>query len=204
MIKTLVIITFCLLPVSIFAQDSFLIEDKQELLERAKMKVGEFRQYLSGIVNTDLSGAQRQSTIKSALALFRGKGEAYSVENEYGEKEQLNPVRMHFFHANRQKTEVISMARFLNNLYNNSRRYGVVEIQSVDVEIIDNIYKVDSIHYKAVIHLQRFTLGENGIFTNNKTSNKKYVVDINPINTSDGIIWDAKLGDVYAISTKLY
>jgi len=78
----------------IFAQHDLTEEDKIELQDRVKNKVEEFLYYFSDIVNIKLSDMRRKNSITSALALFIGKGEAYSVKNEYGEIEKHSLVRM--------------------------------------------------------------------------------------------------------------
>ncbi len=207
--KTFRIIIFalcCLSTASAFAQNDLTEEDKKELQERVKIKVEEFQQYLSDIVNTKLSDTQRQSSIKSALALFIGKGEAYSVKNEYGEVEKRNPVRMQLSNVYNQRKRWLRMTRYLNNQYNNIHKYGTVEMQSADVVRVDNIYKVGDGSYQAVAYFcQRYAAKtKDGMFIYGpEVTSKKVIVYIKAIETPVGTVWDAKLGDVYVTATRL-
>jgi len=203
----IIIFTFCcLFTASVFAQNDLTEKDKKELQERVKMKVEEFQDYLSDIVNTKLSDTQRQSSIKSALALFIGKGEAYSVKNEYGETEKRNPVRMQLSNVYNQRKRWLRMTRYLNNQYNNIHKYGTVEMQSADVVRVDNIYKVGDGSYQAVAYFcQKYAAKtKDGMFIYGpEVTSKKVIVYINAIETPVGTVWDAKLGDVYVTATRL-
>lgn len=196
----------CLSTASVFAQNDLTEEDKKELQERVRIKVEEFQQYLSDIVNTKLSDTQRQSSIKSALALFIGKGEAYSVKNEYGEVEKRNPVRMQLSNVYNQRKRWLRMTRYLNNQYNNIHKYGTVEMQSADIVRVDNIYKVGDGSYQAVAYFcQRYAAKtKDGMFIYGpEVTSKKVIVYIKAIETPVGTVWDAKLGDVYVTATRL-
>lgn len=196
----------CLSTASVFAQNDLTEEDKKELQERVRIKVEEFQQYLSDIVNTKLSDTQRQSSIKSALALFIGKGEAYFVKNEYGEVEKRNPVRMQLSNVYNQRKRWLRMTRYLNNQYNNIHKYGTVEMQSADIVRVDNIYKVGDGSYQAVAYFcQRYAAKtKDGMFIYGpEVTSKKVIVYIKAIETPVGTVWDAKLGDVYVTATRL-
>lgn len=196
----------CLSTASVFAQNDLTEEDKKELQERVRIKVEEFQQYLSDIVNTKLSDTQRQSSIKSALALFIGKGEAYSVKNEYGEVEKRNPVRMQLSNVYNQRKRWLRMTRYLNNQYNNIHKYGTVEMQSADIVRVDNIYEVGDGSYQAVAYFcQRYAAKtKDGMFIYGpEVTSKKVIVYIKAIETPVGTVWDAKLGDVYVTATRL-
>ncbi|MDO4158905.1 MAG: hypothetical protein Q4D41_00435 [Prevotellaceae bacterium] len=205
--RIIFLVLCCLCAVSTFAQQNDLTqEDKKELQERVKMKVEEFQQYLKDIVNTKLSETQRQSSIKSALALFIGKGNAYSVKNDDGEMERRNPVRMQLSNVYNKKTRWLRMTRYLNNQYNNIHKYGVVEIESADAVRVDNIYKVGDGRYQAVAYFcQRYAAKtKDGVFVYGpEVTSKKVIVHIDAIETPVGTVWDAKLGDVYVTATKL-
>lgn len=191
---------------NVFAQNDLTDEDKKELQDRVKIKVEEFQQYLSDIVNTRLSDAQRQNSITSALALFIGKGESYSVKNEYDEIVKMNPVRMQLSNVYSQKARWLRMTKYLSNQYNNIHKYGTVELQTADVVRVDNIYKVGSGSYQAVAYFcQRYAAkNKEGLFVYGpEVTSKKIIVYIKAIETPEGTVWDAKLGDVYVTATKL-
>lgn len=202
----IIIALWCLSTANVFAQNSLTDEDKKELQERVKIKVEEFQQYLSDIVNTKLSDAQRQSSITSALALFIGKGEEYSVKNEYNELEKRNPVRMQLSSVYSQRKRWLRMTRYLSNQYNNIHKYGTVEMQSADVVRVDNIYEVGPGSYQAVAYFcQRYAAKtKDGQFIYGpEVTSKKVIVYITAIETPVGTVWDAKLGDVYVTATRL-
>ena len=204
--RIILLVICCLSTANVFAQNDLTEKDKKELQERVKYKVEEFQTYLADIVNTKLSDTQRRSSIKSSLALFIGKGEAYSIENEYGEKERRNPVRMQISNVLTQKTRWLRMTKYLNNQYNNIHRYGSVEIQAADVVRVDNIYKVGDGRYQAVAYFcQRYAAkSKDGIFVYPpEITSKKVIVYVNAIETPVGTVWDAKLGDVYVTATRL-
>lgn len=201
----IVAVLLCAIPCSSYSQNDLTEEDKVELQERVKIKVEEFQQYLSDIVNTNLTDNQRKSSIESALALFIGKGEAYSITNEYGEKENKKPVRMQISSVNHSATRWLTMKKYLSNQYNNVHRYGKVEIQSADVVRVDNIYKVGEGRYQAVAYFcQKYVAYRDGrrVYGPDITG-KKVIVHISAIEIPGGYVWDAKLGDVYVTSTKL-
>lgn len=197
-------VLFCLLPVSGFTQNELTEDDKKELQERVKIKVDEFQQYLSDIVNTKLTQEQRKASISSALALFIGKGESYHVTNSYGERENRLPVRMQISSLNTNSTRWLPMKKYLNNQYINVHRYGRVEIQSADVVRVDNINKVGDGKYQAVAYFcQKYVAYRDGrrVYGPDITG-KKVIVYISAIDTPAGTVWDAKLGDVYVTATK--
>lgn len=205
-IKLLLFALCCLSTVGAFAQNDLTEEDKKQLQERVKIKVEEFQQYLSDIVNTQLSDIQRKSSIQSALALFIGRGEAYSVKNEYGEQEGRNPVKMQLSNVYNQRKRWLRMTTYLNNQYNNIHKYGTVEMQSADVVRVDNIYADGSGGYQAVAYFcQRYAAKtKDGMFIYGpEVTSKKIIVYITAIETPSGTVWDAKLGDVYVTATKL-
>jgi len=194
--------TFC---APVFAQNDLTEEDKVELQDRVKIKVEEFQNYLSDIVNTDLTDTQRKNSITSALALFIGKGEAYSVKNEYDETEKHSPVRIQISSINNASIRWLAMKKYLNNQYNNVHKYGKVELQSADIVRVDNIYKVGKGQYQAVAYFcQKYVAYREGrrVYGPDITG-KKVIVYVSAIETPVGIVWDAKLGDVYVTSTKL-
>ena len=118
--------TFALLSISLntFAQHELSEEDKVELQNRVKLKVEEFQGYLSDIVNTKLSDNQRKNQITAALALFIGKGQDYTVVNEYGERENRKAVRMQLSSLN-GSTRWLAMTKYLNNQYSNVHKYKI-------------------------------------------------------------------------------
>ena len=199
------LIAMCFIcTIDINAQNDLTEEDKMELQNRVKLKVEEFQQYLSDIVNTKLSSEQRKASIKSALALFIGKGEAYSIKNEYGEPVNRKPVRIQISSINNNRTKWLPVSTYLKNQYDNVLRYGKVEIQSADVVRVDNIHKTGNGQYQAVAYFcQKYVAYRDGrrVYGPDITG-KKVIVYISAIETPFGTVWDAKLEDIYVTSTK--
>lgn len=191
---------YVLPSVSIYSQNVLTEADKIEIRERCKNKITELQFYVCDIVNKNLPDDVRQNSIKAALALFVGKGERWYVENKCGDLVMRNPVKVYLLDKNGRKGWV-NVRRFLNNLYRNPHRYGLVQLQSVDVEIVDSIYgKVDST--KAIIHIERYAIKNDSISPTPTKITSKYVGYINAIETPVDTLWDAHLGDVYATVTE--
>lgn len=186
------------------AQNELTEEDKKELQDRVKIKVEEQQQYLSDIVNIELSDNQRKAAIESALYLFMGKGESYSVVNEYGETVNRKPVRIQLSSVNNTAIRWLPMKKYLSNQYNNIHKYGKVTIQSADVVRVDNIYKVGEGRYQAVAYFcQKYVAYRDGRLVYTDITGKKVIVYINAIERPGGPVWDAKFGGIYVTSTKL-
>lgn len=187
-----------------YGQNDLTEQDKIELQHRVKLKVEEFQQYLSDIVNTKLTNTQRKESIQAALDLFIGKGKSYTVTNEYGETEYRNPVRIQVSSINNDRIRWLPMTKYLSNQYDNVNRYGKVEIQSADAVRVDNIKKTGEGQYQAVAYFcQKYVGYRDGrrVYGPDITG-KKVIVYISAIETPVGTVWDAKLGDVYVTSTK--
>lgn len=182
----------------------FTEEDKKQLQDRVKQKVGEFQSYLSDIVNTELTDKQRESSIYAALALFMGKGDPYYVINEYGEKERRNAVRMQISSLNNTRKRWSKMKTYLWNQYNNIHNYDKVEIQSADVVRVGEIHQVGENRFQAVAFFcQKYVSYRDGRRVYGPDiSGKKIIVHIQAIDTPTGYTWDAKFGDVYVTSTE--
>lgn len=185
------------------AQNDLTASDKEALQARVKDKVDEFVHHLSCIVNTELTDYQRQNEIKAALVLFIGNGERYSVTNENGEVENHAPVRMQLSSVNNDIKRWLSMKKYLWNQYNNVHKYGKVVIQSADIVRVDNINKVSDGHYEAMAYfVQKYIAFRDGKVVYSDITTKKIKVYIDALEVPGGIIWEAKLGDVYVTATK--
>ena len=186
-----------------YAQNDLTASDKEALQARVKDKVDEFIHHLSCIVNTDLTPYQRQNEIKAALVLFIGNGERYSVTNESGEVENHAPVRMQISSVNNDIKRWLAMKKYLWNQYNNVHKYGKVVIQSADIVRVDNINKVSDGHYEAMAYfVQKYIAFRDGKVVYSDITTKKIKVYIDALEVPGGIIWEAKLGDVYVTATK--
>lgn len=187
-----------------YAQD-FTQQDKEAIQQRVKAKVEEFQGYLSSIVNKDLSDQRRLVSIESALALFMGNGEPYYTYTEYGERERHREVRMQISSVNRTSKSSTPMKRYLNNQYRNIMRYAKVVIESADAVRVDNIYKVGEGQYECVAYFgQKYiSYNQDGHVVYGDFSRKKVRVHITAKEIPTvGIIFEAKLGDIYVVSTE--
>jgi len=203
-IKILFACLFFLFPLSGFAQSDLTPSDKDALQTRVKEKVEEFVNHLSNIVNEELTEYQRQNEIKAALVLFIGNGERYDVTNVYGEKEHHEAVRMQISSINHDIKRWLTMKKYLWNQYKNIHRYGKVKIESADVVRVDNINKTSDGHYEAMAYFcQRYiAYNENGRVVYSDITTKKIKVYIDALEIPGGVIWEAKLGDVYVTATE--
>ena len=202
-IKNIVCVILFLLSISAHAQSDLTASDKEALQARVKDKVDEFVNHLSNIVNTDLSPYQRQNEIKAALVLFIGNGERYSVTNDRGVVENHAPVRMQLSSVNNDNKRWLPMKKYLQNQYNNVHKYGKVVIQSADIVRVDNINKVSDGHYEAMAYFcQKYIAFRDGKVVYRDITTKKIKVYIDALEIPGGIIWEAKLGDVYVTATK--
>ena len=95
------------------------------------------------------------------------------------------------------------MKKYLWNQYNNVHKYGKVVIQSADVVRVDNIHKVSEGHYEAMAcFVQKYIAFKDGRVIYSDITSKKVKVYIEALEIPGGVIWDAKLGDVYVTSTR--
>lgn len=207
--KLLATLLLCILfSNNIFAQDNDIVfteEDKKEMQVRVKQKVEEFQGYLSDIVNSELTVKQRENSVYAALALFMGKGDPYTVINEYGEKERRNAVRMQISSLNNTYKKWSKMKKYLWDQYNKlDHIYDKIEIQSADVVRVDNIHRVGKNRFQAVAYYcQRYVSYRDGKRVYGPDiSGKKITVHIQAIDTPKGYVWDAKFGDIYVTSTQ--
>lgn len=185
------------------AQNDLTESDKKEMQERVKLKVEEFQGYLSDIVNTSLTSTQRKASVSSALALFIGKGSAYTIINDYGEKENRGAARIQISSVNKSYVKWLAMTKYLDNQYNNVYRYGKITIEAADAVRVDNIYKTGDGRYQAVAYFcQKYAAYRDGKIVYSDITGKKVTVYISAIETPVGTVWDAKLGDIYVTSTK--
>lgn len=194
---------FLFFIVPIYGQNDLSDSDKEALQARVKDKVEEFVNHLSNIAKkNELSNYQRQEEIKAALVLFIGNGEKYSVKNEYGENEKRDPVRMQLSSIKSDITRWLAMKKYLWNMYNNVNKYGKVVLQSADIVRVDNINKVSDGHYEAMAYfVQKYIAYRDGKVVYSDITKKKIKVYIEALEIPGGVIWDAKLGDVYVTAT---
>ena len=180
-------------------------EEIQETCQRYQLKIQEFQMYLSDIVNTKISNAQRRASIEATLDLFMGRGKSYYIRNEDGEIEYRNPVRIQVSSTSGDKKRWIPMTKYLSNLYENVNRYGKVEInQPVLVSIEPNLIKIDDSLYKGIgiIESNFKSTNQDGRRVHADSIYKKTDIYLSPIATPVGRVWSIKLGDIFVTSSK--
>lgn len=203
---------------NVFAQEQEEIElteeIKKQLQQRITQKVVELQNYLSDIVNTQLSTNQRTESINAALALFMGKGEPYyviveDIKNEYGKivsrkrKERRNAVRIQISSVTNDIKRWSKMKTYLWNQYNNIHKYDTVKITSADIIRVDNIEEVGKNKFQAVAYYcQKYVSYRDDRIVYGDLTGKKIIVHIEAVDTPTGYVWDAKFGDIYVTSTE--
>lgn len=187
------------------AQNDLSESDKKAIQARVKDKVDEFQYHLKCIVDTDLSDYQRKSEIGEALKLFIGNGGKYSVTNYNGDVENRSPVQMQISSINKSVTRTRQMAKYLEDQYRNVHSYGKVIIEAADVVRVDNINKISNGHYEAMAYfVQKYIAFKDGKIVYSDITTKKVKVYIDALPIPGGVIWEAKLGDVYITATRPY
>lgn len=187
---------------SVFAQNTLTQEEKVAIQNRVRQKVEEFQGYLGTIANIKLSSNQRLRSIESALSLFIGKGDRYSITNEYGKKESRKPVQMQLSSINSSIKRSLAMRTYLDNTYKNVHKYGKVEITSADLVRVDNLTQTGDGTYEAMAYyVQKYIAYKDGKVAYSDITGKKIKVYVTALPIPGGVIWEAKLGDVYVTST---
>lgn len=198
---------------SVFLTFSFLCASAQELTEEDKRafekrvtdKVEEFQGYLSTIVNTQVNMSHRKAALESAMYLFVGNCEPYNETDEQGHMIKHRAVRMQVSSATRQTKTWQTMKKYLYNQLNNTRRYARVVIRSADAVRVGKIHKVDNGRYECVatFYQEYISYSSDGRIIYNDRTQKKVKIYITASEMPDGsIIYEAKLGDVYVVSTE--
>lgn len=197
----LVFLLFMFQPVDSFSQIRLTNEELKEIEERTLIKVEEFQQYLSDIVNTNFSEHQRKASVESALALFIGKGEAYSITNEYDQRVNQKPVKV-YLKDSVNNIRVMTIKRFLSKMYNTPHQYGKMKIQSVDIPQIVSLYENNGA-YQAEVQLCNKNVLKNDSIIDLVTTNKRFFI---PVSTTElpngGIVYGTGLGDVHIFVSK--
>lgn len=185
-----------------FAQNKLTESEKQAIQVRVKQKVDEFQAYLTNIANIKLTTTQRQNSIKSALALFIGKGERYSYVDENGDRVNGGPVKMQLSSLRTSVKNTLTMSKYLQNTYNNVHRYGRVVITAADMVRIDELHQTGDGTYETMAYIvQKYIAFRDNRVVYSDITTKKIKVYVKALPIPGGVIWDAKLGDVYVDST---
>ena len=204
----LILCTFCFMAESTRAQD-ISDEEKSYFEIRVKQKVEEFQNALSNIVNVDLRDDIRKENVTNLLKLFMGEGEPYDYYDEEADtRVHSTGVKMQTSSIYKTNNQSQKLKRYIYKLYNpetgkSSLPYTKIEIESASAVRVDNIEKVGD-HYECVAYFSQKFIGyrDGKVWYSDKTS-KKIRCYINHIDLPTGKrIFDAKLGDIYVLSTK--
>ena len=212
-IKLLLFIVACVFAGNINAQNTLTEEQKVQFQNRVRQKVEEFQSSLSKLVNNNLRTDIRKENVVNLLKLFIGEGEQYDYYDIGLDRRVHNTgVKMQTSSKNRTYTSSQLLKKYIYKLYNpetglSSLPYSHIEIDSASAVRVDNIQKVGD-HYECVAYFYQKFIGFSGtgecrrVAYSDKTG-KKIRCYINSIELPNGkIIWDAKLGDIYVLSTE--
>lgn len=187
------------------------LTDNQKVLlqERVKQKVEEFQYSLSQIVNAQNSHKIRSEHVELLTNLFIGKCEPYKYYDEnLGKEVKSKGVKMQTSSVNHSYKSRQLMKDYIYKLYNpetgeTELRYSKITIESASAVRVDNIERVGD-HYECVAYFcQKFIGYRDGNVVYSDVTSKKVRCYIKSIDTDkNGTTWDAKLGDMYVISTE--
>lgn len=191
------------------AQERLTDAQKEIFRTRVKQKVEEFQSSLSRIVDNGLKHEHRKEEVKKLLALFMGKGEAYSYyDEELDRRVNSTGVKMQTSSVNRSYTGSQKLKNYIYKLYNpetgrSGTNYEKIKIESADAVRVDNIQRVGD-HYECTAYFyQKFTGYRDGRIIYSDGTSKKIRCFINVKDLPSGKkIYEALLGDIYVLSTK--
>ena len=178
-------------------------QDKLEFQERIKDNIMEFQGYLAKIENDQNESSVRDNAIRSALNLYIGKGQSYTIMDDWGNVEQHPAVRMFISSKYSRRSRPQPMSAYLTNLKALGEKY-IIRVQSSDAVRVDNITPTTDGRYVAIAYFVQkyYRYTKEGKLLYEDETTKKVKVYIDPIQVGDGIVWKALLGDVYVVSTR--
>lgn len=189
-------------------------EEKQIFRDRVEAKVLEFQDGLQSVVNDQLSRSVRTEYTKNVLGLFIGKGEPYSLL-EYGRKISHSAVKMQTSSINHSRITTQKVKEYLYKLFDpatgrSKMRYSKIRMEFSDAVRVDNIEKVGDHYECTAYYCQKFIgYGPDGQIKYGEDLTWKKIrcyitytkVPNGPDNNKLGF-WDAKLGDIFVVSTE--
>lgn len=195
------------------AQAQTLTEEQKKIFQdRVKQKVEDFQYEMTQIVNVKLSDRNRAEGVRNLLNLFIGRGDPYQY-NDYDYqgnviKRHSSGVTMEVSSVNRRKTTTKKLKEYIYEFFNpvtfrSKKYYSQMRVEYSDALRVDNIERVGD-HYECVAYfVQRFYGYRDGRVVYSDQTGKKIRCYINHIELpTGGEIWDAKLGDIYVVSTE--
>ena len=210
-IKIVFMLFLTLMSLNITAQEELTEAQKVEFQNRVKQKVDEFQSSLSNIVNNQLKHEIRKEEVTKLLKLFMGEGGPYDYYDEEADARiHSTGVKMQTSSVYKTNSQSQKLKNYIYKLYNPDTRkstlpYTKIIIESVSAVRVDNIEKVGD-HYEWVAYFsQKFIGYRDGKVWYSDTTSKKIRCYISHIDLPTGKrIFDAKLGDIYVLSTKKY
>lgn len=209
--RTILVLFLCLMSLNIFAQEELTESQKIEFQNRVKQKVEEFQNALSNIVNNKLKHEIRKENVTNLLKLFMGEGDPYDYYDEEADTRiHSTGVKMQTSSIYKTNNQSQKLKNYIYKLYDPNTGesklvYTKIVIESASAVRVDNIEKVGD-HYECVAYFsQKFIGYKDGKVWYSDVTSKKIRCYINHIDLPTGKrIFDAKLGDIYVLSTKKY
>lgn len=209
--RTILMLFLCLMSLTISAQEELTESQKIEFQNRVKQKVEEFQNALSNIVNNKLEHEIRKENVTNLLKLFMGEGDPYDYYDEEADTRiHSTGVKMQTSSIYKTNNQSQKLKNYIYKLYDpntgeSKLTYTKIVIESASAVRVDNIEKVGD-NYECVAYFsQKFIGYKDGKVWYSDITSKKIRCYINHIDLPTGKrIFDAKLGDIYVLSTKKY
>lgn len=207
----LTLFVFIFSGTGVWAQDELNEAQKKQFQNRVKQKVEEFQHSLSAIVNKQLSHDVRRANVKSLLDVFIAKGDPYDYyDMNLDQRVHSTGVKMQTSSTNSKYNRTQKLKGYIYKLYDpqtglSKMHYDEIIIESASAVRVDNIEKVGD-HYECVAYFTQKFIGlkDGKVFYSDKTS-KKIRCYITHMELPTGKrIFEAKLGDIYVLSTKRF
>lgn len=207
--KLIFVLFLCLISIKVYAQAELTDAQKIEFQNRVKQKVEEFQDALSNIVNNKLEHRIRKENVTNLLKLFMGEGDPYDYYDEDADARiHSTGVKMQTSSIYKTNNQSQKLKSYIYKLYNpetgkTKLLYTKIVIESASAVRVDNIEKVGD-HYECIAYFsQKFIGYRDGKVWYSDVTSKKIRCYINHIDLPTGQrIFDAKLGDIYVLSTK--
>lgn len=199
----------CLAVMNLQAQEALTDAQKKMFQERVKQKVEEFQHALSNVVDSTLRHDIRRENVANLFNLFIGEGEPYDYyDEELDQRIYSTGVKMQTSSIYNTNSQSQKLKSYIYKLYNpetgkSKMRYTKIVIESASAVRVDNIERVGD-HYECVAYFsQKFIGYSDGKVNYSDLTGKKIRCYIMHIDLPTGKrIFDAKLGDIYVLSTQ--
>lgn len=184
-------------------------EEKEILKDRIVSKVEEFQYLLGKIVDANNSRNVRTNAVDLIYNLFMGKCEPYDYyDYESGSNIHNTGVKMQTSSVNRKNKSTQKMKNYIRKLYNpdtgrSAMNYSKIEIDSVGAVRVDNIEREGDQYVCVAYFCQKFIGYRDGRVAYGDVTTKKVKFYIKELDGGKyGRRFEAKMGDVYVISTE--